>query len=285
MAIKKVGVVGCGLMGSGIAQVCAQNGYKVTVREVSQELLNKGFKRINNFLQGGVEKGKMKKEDMDKTLANLNGTTNLSDLKDSDIVIEAAIENIEEKKKIYKELDTLCPASTIFASNTSSCSITEMASVTKRRDKFIGLHFFNPVPIMKLLEIVKPEITSEETYQTCRSFGETLGKVIVTAKDTPGFIVNLLLVPYLIGAVRAVERGIATPQDIDTAMKLGCGYPMGPLELLDFVGLDTTYYIAEVMFNEFKSPEYAAPPLLKRMVLAGLNGKKVGKGFYDYTKK
>ena len=283
MAIKTVGVVGCGLMGSGIVQVCAQNGYKVIAREVNQELLDKGLSKIGSFLQAGVEKGKVKKEDMERTLANIKGTVSIADLKGCDIVIEAAIENMDEKKKVYKELDNICPPTTIFASNTSSLSITEMASVTKRPDKFIGLHFFNPVPIMKLLEIVRPEITSDETFQTCRAFGESLAKTIVTAKDTPGFIVNLLLVPYLLDAVRAVESGVATPQDIDTGMRLGCGHPMGPIELLDFVGLDTTYYIAEIMFREFKDTRYASPPLLKRMVLAGRNGKKSGRGFYDYS--
>ena len=285
MAIKTAGVVGCGLMGSGIVQVCAQGGYKTIVREVTQEFLDKGLGRIRSFVQGGVERGKIKKEDADSTLANIKGTTNLADLKDCDLVIEAAIENMAEKKKVFKELDGICGPETIFASNTSSLSITEMGAATKRIDRMIGLHFFNPVPLMKLVEIVRPETTSAQTYEAVRAFSGTLGKIVIIARDTPGFIVNLLLVPYLVGAVRAIENGVATKEDIDTGMKLGCGHPMGPIELLDFVGLDTTLYIADIMYNEFKDPQYAAPPLLRRMVLAGHNGKKSGRGFYDYAKK
>jgi 3-hydroxybutyryl-CoA dehydrogenase len=285
MQIKNVGIAGCGIMGSGIAQICAQNNYKVTVLEPTQELLDKGLGKIKSFLQAGVDRGKVKKEDMEKALSNIKGTTTLPDLKESDILIEAIIENMEEKKKLFRELDKLCPEHTIFASNTSSLSITEMAQVTKRPEKFIGLHFFNPVPIMKLVEIVRPEITSPQTYEIARSFIESLGKTVITAKDTPGFIVNLLLIPYLLDAIRAVENGLATKEDIDTGMKLGCGHPMGPLELLDFVGLDTTYYIANIMFEEFKDTRYAAPPLLKRMVAAGLCGRKSGKGFYSYETK
>lgn len=286
MAIKTVGVVGCGLMGSGIAQVIAQSGYKVILTEVTKELLDKGFAKIKNFLQGGVDRGKITKDVMEKTIGNIKPTMNLSDFSSCELVIEAIIENMDDKKKIFKQLDTICSPETIFSSNTSSLSITEMASVTKHRlNKFVGLHFFNPVPIMKLIEIVRPEVASEETYQTCKAFAETLGKTIITAKDSPGFIVNLLLVPYLLDAARAVEEGIATKEDIDTGMKLGCGHPMGPIELLDFVGIDTTYYIAEAMYKEFKDTRYASPTILKRMTLAGLHGRKTGKGFYDYTKK
>jgi 3-hydroxybutyryl-CoA dehydrogenase len=284
MAFKTVGVIGCGLMGSGIAQVCAQKGYNTTVREVNKELLDRGLGRIKNFLAEGVKRGKVSQPDMDNTLANIKGVIEFSALRDCDIVIEAVTEDMNMKKSVYKELDSVCKNETIFASNTSSLSITEMASVTKRHDRFIGMHFFNPVPIMKLVEIVRPEITSQQTYESVKAFGESLGKVVVTAKDTPGFIVNLLLVPYLLDAVRAVETGIATKEDIDNAMKLGCNHPMGPIELLDFVGLDTTYYIAEAMFQEFKDTRYASPTLLKRMVLAGRNGRKSGIGFYDYKR-
>jgi len=285
VAILNVGVVGCGLMGSGIAQVCAQKGYKTVVREVSDEFLKKGLDRIRSFLGEGVKRGKVAQADMDKTLAALSGTTSLADLKDCDLVIEAVVENLEEKRKVWKELDAVCKPSTIFASNTSSISITAQAAATKRLDRFVGLHFMNPVPIMKLLEIVRPEIASEATYAAAKAFGESLGKTVVTAKDTPGFIVNLLLVPYLCEAVRAVEQGLASKEDVDNSMKLGCGMPMGPIELLDFVGLDTTLYIMDVLFNEFHDPKYAAPPLLRRMVAAGYNGRKAGRGFYDYAKK
>jgi 3-hydroxybutyryl-CoA dehydrogenase len=283
--IQKVGVVGCGLMGSGITQACAQKGVSVTVCEVTDELLKKGLERIRNFLQEGVKRGKVSSADVDRTLAHIRGTTELEELRDCDLVIEAVIENMDEKKKVFRRLDEVLKPNALIASNTSSLSITEMASATRRMDRCIGMHFFNPVPLMKLVEIVRPEVTSEETYRSARSFGETLGKVVVTAKDNPGFIVNLLLVPYLLDAVRAVENGIATPEDIDQAMKLGCNHPMGPIELLDFVGLDTTYYIGEAMFQEFKDTRYAPPPLLKRMVLAGRNGRKAGRGFYDYTQK
>ncbi|HLG41783.1 MAG TPA: 3-hydroxybutyryl-CoA dehydrogenase [Planctomycetota bacterium] len=282
MAFSKIGVVGCGLMGSGIAQVCAQKGFRVVVREANQELLQKGLDRIKGFLAEGVKRGKVQQADMDKTLANLKGTTNLRDLADVDIVIEAITENMDAKKALWKELDGICKRETIFASNTSSLSITEMASVTQRQGKFIGMHFMNPVPLMKLVEIVRPEIADPDTYESVRQLGESLGKILITAKDTPGFIVNLLLVPFLCEAVRAVENGLATPQDIDTGMKLGCGHPMGPLELADYVGLDTTLYIADVIYGQFKDPKYAAPPLLRRMVMAGRLGRKTGRGFYEW---
>jgi 3-hydroxybutyryl-CoA dehydrogenase len=284
MPIQKVAVIGCGLMGSGIAQVCAQKGIPTIVREINDEALKKGLDRIRNFLAEGVKRGKVPQAQMDQTLANLSGTTSLAELKDCDLIIEAVVENLDEKRKVFAELDRVCKASTIFASNTSSISITAQAAATKRMDRFIGLHFMNPVPIMKLVEIVRPEVTSNETYAAAKTFAESLGKVTVTAKDTPGFIVNLLLVPYICEAVRALEGGLATKEDIDTAMELGCNMPMGPLKLLDFVGLDTTLYIMDTLFSEFRDPKYAAPPLLRRMVTAGFNGKKVGRGFYEYTK-
>jgi 3-hydroxybutyryl-CoA dehydrogenase len=284
MGIQNVGVVGCGLMGSGIAQVSAQKGYSTLVREINEDALRKGMDRIRGFLGEGVKRGKVPQAEMDRTLGNLRGTTSLGDLKDCDLVIEAVIENLEEKRKVWAELDRICKPSTIFASNTSSISITSQAAATRRHDRFLGLHFMNPVPIMKLLEIVRPEITSEETYQSARAFGESLGKTVVTAKDTPGFIVNVLLVPYLCEAVRAVEHQLATKEDVDQAMKLGCGMPMGPIELLDFVGLDTTLYIMDVLFEQFHDPRYAAPTLLRRMVAAGRVGKKSGRGFYEYAK-
>lgn len=285
MAIKKVGVLGCGLMGSGIAQVSIQAGYEVIVRELTDEFFQRGRKRIEDSLAKFVAKGKISAGDRDAALGRLRGTTKLADLADCDLIIEAVIENFDEKTKLYKELDKLCGPETIFASNTSSLSIGDMAAVTSRPDRFCGLHFFNPVALMKLVEIVRSIDTSEETYQTARAFAESVGKVSVTAKDTPGFIVNLLLVPYLLDAVRALEHGIASREDIDNAMKLGCGHPMGPLTLLDFVGLDTTYYIAEIMFDEFKDVRYASPPLLKRMVQAGYHGRKSGRGIYEYAEK
>lgn len=284
MAIKTVGVIGCGLMGSGIAQVCAQKGYITYIREVSQDLVQKGVNRIQQFLAEGMARGKVRPEEMAQVMTLLRPTTKIDDLKDCDLVIEAIVENLEEKKKVFAELDRVLPPHAIIASNTSSISITAMAAATKRPSQCIGLHFMNPVPIMKLVEIVRPEVTSPNTYEASKAFAESLGKVTVTAKDTPGFIVNLLLVPYLCEAVRAVDTGLSTPQDIDTAMKLGCGMPMGPIELLDFVGLDTTLYIMDVLFNEFHDPRFAAPPLLRRMVAAGWMGKKAGRGFYNYQK-
>lgn len=285
MAIRNVGVVGCGLMGSGIAQVCASSGYDVVIAEVNEELLNKGMDRLKGFLADGVKRGKMTQEKMDEILSRIKPTVSLQDFADRDIVIEAIIENMAEKRKLFAELDKICSPHTIFASNTSSLTIIEMAAATKRLDRFVGLHFFNPVPLMKLVEVIKTIASSDEVVQQAKAFAESLGKTTVLAKDTPGFIVNLLLVPYLLDAVRVYEAGLASKEDIDTAMVLGCGYPMGPLMLLDLVGLDTTYYIANVFFEEFKDPKYAAPPLMKRMVLAGLLGRKTGKGFYDYTDK
>jgi 3-hydroxybutyryl-CoA dehydrogenase len=285
MPIKKVGVLGCGLMGSGIAQVCAQSGYETIVREVNQQLLDKGLSRIKGFLEKGVAKGKVTQEQMNSTLSKLKGTINFEDLKNCDLIIEAVVEDIKLKQEVYKTLDSLCKPETIFASNTSSLTVVEMASATKRQDKFAGLHFFNPVPIMKLVEVVKTIQTSKETFDTVFNFAKSLGKEPIACKDNSGFVVNLLLVPYLLGAVKAYQDGIASAEDIDKGMVLGCGYPMGPLTLLDFVGIDTTYYIAEIMFNEYKQPQYAAPPLMRKMHLAGFHGIKTGKGFYVYNEK
>lgn len=283
MAIQKVGVIGCGLMGSGIAQISAQAGFPTVVREVSKEALDKGVGSIMKFMQGGVDRGKVSQFDLDKVKENLKGTTKLEDLADCDIVIEAIVENIGAKQELLAALDGLCKPETIFASNTSSLSVTEMSTFVKRPERVIGLHFFNPVPLMKLVEVVRGLNTSDATMEQGLAFAKSVGKAPIVAKDSPGFVVNLLLVPYLLGAIRAVEMGIATVPDIDQGMVLGCGHPMGPLTLLDFVGLDTTYYIANIMFDEFKSSEYAAPTLLKRMVLAGYHGRKSGKGFYDYS--
>ena len=282
MDIKKVGVLGCGLMGAGIAQTCAQAGYRTVVREVEQGFLDKGLGRIRKFLDDGVAKGKVAPEVREKTLANLSGTTKFDDLAGCDLVIEAIIENLDEKRKSYAALEALVPEHGIFASNTSSLCMMELAATTKRPDRFVGLHFFNPVPIMKLVEVIRALTTSQETYDRAIAFGKSLGKETITAPDRPGFIVNRLLVPYMLDAVRAFENGLGTAEDIDKGMTLGCGHPMGPFTLLDFVGLDTTYYIANIMFEEFREPAYAPPPLLKRMVLAGRLGRKSGRGFYQY---
>jgi 3-hydroxybutyryl-CoA dehydrogenase len=282
MEIKTVGVLGCGLMGSGIAQVCAASGYRTVVREVEQGFLDKGFGRINKFLNDGVEKGKVTADARDKTLANLSGTTTFDDLKGCDLIIEAIIENVEEKRKTFAALDAVVAAGTIFCSNTSSLCIQELAANTRRPDRFAGLHFFNPVPLMKLVEVIRALTTSDDTYQKVFAFAQSLGKEPITAPDKPGFIVNRLLVPYLLDAIRAFDHGLGTVEDIDKGMKLGTGYPMGPFTLLDFVGLDTTYYIANIMFEEYREPAYAPPPLLKRMVLAGRLGRKSGHGFYKY---
>jgi 3-hydroxybutyryl-CoA dehydrogenase len=282
MEIKTVGVLGCGLMGAGIAQVCAAAGYKTIVREVEDGLLKKGMGRIDKFLSDGVEKGKVTPEVRTKTLGNLAGTTKFEALKDCDLIIEAIIENVEEKTKTFAALDALVGQHTIFCSNTSSLCITELAAKTKRPDRFAGLHFFNPVPLMKLVEVIRALTTSDETYQSVFAFAQSLGKEPITAPDKPGFIVNRLLVPYLLDAIRSYEHGLGTVEDIDKGMKLGTGYPMGPFTLLDFVGLDTTYYIANIMFEEYREPVYAPPPLLKRMVLAGRLGRKSGHGFYKY---
>jgi 3-hydroxybutyryl-CoA dehydrogenase len=281
--IRRVGVLGCGLMGAGIAQVAATAGYDTTVRDVSQQVWDKARARIEKSLAKFVEKGKLAAGDRDAALKRLRFTTTTADLQGCDIVVEAVTEDLELKNSLWRELDARCGPATIFASNTSSLTIAAMAAATNRPDRFVGLHFFNPVPLMPLVEVVRTVTTSEETFRRAFAFAQSLGKDPVAAKDTSGFIVNLLLVPYLLDAIRAVERGIGSVPDIDKAMQLGCGYPMGPLTLLDFVGLDTTYRIAEIMFTEYREHRYAPPPLLKRMVLAGMNGRKSGKGFYDYS--
>src|SRR6516164_670337 len=282
MQIQKVGVLGCGLMGSGIAQVAAMAGFDVIVLEVDQKYIDKGFAGIEKSLAKFAEKGNLK-ETPQAVRARLKGTTRHADLADCDIVVEAVIENIDEKRKMYAALDGVVKKDAIFATNTSSISVTELMAATKRPERFIGLHFFNPVPLMKLVEVVRTIATAADVYETAYGFAKKLGKVPVRTSDKTGFIVNRLLVPYLLDAVRAYEEGVGSIEDIDNAMKLGCGYPMGPLTLLDFVGLDTTYYITHVMYDEFKERRFASPPLLKRMVMAGWYGRKSGKGFYDYS--
>ena len=282
MAIEKVGVVGCGLMGSGIALVSAQAGFSTVVREVTPELLEKGLKGIEKNLVRLVEKGVISDSAKNEMRSRLKGVTAIEELKDCDVIVEAIIEQLPAKRELFTALDSLCPAHTIFASNTSSLTITEIAAATKRPQRFVGLHFFNPVPVMKLVEVVKTIATDPAVYEEMVAFGTKLGKTPVRAHDGGGFIVNRLLVPYLLDAIRALEDGVGSVVDIDNSMKLGCGYPMGPFTLLDFVGLDTTYYISQIMFDEFKEKRFAAPPLLKRMVLAGWHGKKTGRGFYDY---
>jgi 3-hydroxybutyryl-CoA dehydrogenase len=283
MAIHKVGVVGCGLMGGGIAQVSAQAGFPTVVREVSANALEKGLGSIRKFLQGGVDKGKLAAADMERTLANLTGTTDLGALADCDLVVEAATENLALKRELFSSLDSLCAPSALFASNTSSLSITELGTFTKRPGRVIGLHFFNPVPLMKLVEVVKTVRTEPAVVADANAWVLALGKTAVNCGDSTGFVVNRLLIPYMLDAVRVFEQGLASRDDIDNAMKLGCGYPMGPLFLADYVGLDTTYYISEIMFDEFKEPRFAAPPMLKRLVLAGMHGRKTGRGFYDWS--
>jgi 3-hydroxybutyryl-CoA dehydrogenase len=287
MDIKKVGVLGCGLMGSGIAQVCATAGFDVTVLEVEQKYLDKGFagieKSLAKFAERPVGKGGITPQQKDEIRARLKGTTNKAELADCDIVIEAIIENVEEKKKMYASLDGIVKKDAIFASNTSSISVTELLTAVKRPERLIGMHFFNPVPLMKLVEVVKTIVTAPAVDDAAYEFAQKLGKVPVRTSDKTGFIVNRLLVPYMLDAIRAYEEGVGSIEDIDNAMKLGCGYPMGPFTLLDFVGLDTTYYITLVMFDEFKERRFASPPLLKRMVMAGWYGRKTGRGFYDYS--
>jgi 3-hydroxybutyryl-CoA dehydrogenase len=287
MEIKEVGVLGCGLMGSGIAQVAATAGFDTTVLEVEQRFLDKGFagieKSLSKFAERPPEKGGITVQQKKEILSRLRGTTNPADLADCDIVIEAIIESVPQKKEMYAALDGVVKKHAIFASNTSSISITELMTATKRPERFIGLHFFNPVPLMKLVEVVRTIATAPDVYESAVEFAKKLGKVPVRAKDTTGFIVNRLLVPYMLDAIRAYEEGVGSIEDIDNAMKLGCGYPMGPFTLLDFVGLDTTYYITHVMYDEFKERRFASPPLLKRLVMAGWYGRKSSKGFYDYS--
>jgi len=285
MAIQRVGVVGFGQMGSGIAQVCAQAGIDTLVREVDQSLIDKGFQRVDGSLARLVKSGRANEDNARAARGRILGTLSLADFKDRDLVIEAVVEEIGPKKKVFAELDTVCPAATIFCSNTSSLTIVEMAAATRRPDRFAGLHFFNPPVIMKLVEIVKALTTSDETVATLREFVGRLGKTGVVCKDTTGFIVNRLMVPYLLGAVRMLGLGIATKEDIDQAVKLGLGHPMGPFELIDYTGLDINYHVANAFFEEFKDPSVAAPPLLRRMVLAGRLGTKTGKGFYEYDEQ
>jgi 3-hydroxybutyryl-CoA dehydrogenase len=282
MEIKKVGVCGCGLMGSGIAQVAAMAGFDVVSLEADPKFIDKGFAGIQKSLAKFGEKGNLK-EPANVVFGRLKGTTKAEDLADCDIVIEAIIENVNEKKALYAKLDGIVKHGAIFATNTSSISVTELLPAVKRPERFVGLHFFNPVPLMKLVEVVRTIATDEQVFETVFQFAKKLGKIPVRTSDKSGFIVNRLLVPYLLDAIRAYEEGVGSIEDIDWAMRLGCGYPMGPFTLLDFVGLDTTYYITHVMFDEFKERRFAAPPLLKRMVLAGWYGRKSGKGFYDYS--
>ena len=284
MAIKKVGVLGCGLMGSGIAQVAAQAGYDVVVREVEQKFIDKGMGGIQKNLAKSVEKGKMQQADADVCIGRLKGTTSLQDLADCDIIIEAIIENAQLKKETYAELDKIVKPEALFASNTSSLTITELSMATARPKQFIGLHCFNPVPVMKLVEVVRTILTDDASFDAAFAFAKSLGKEAVSCRDNSGFIVNRLLVPYILDAIRAYEEGVGSIEDIDKAMVLGCGHPMGPFTLLDFVGLDTTYYITHVMYEEYQEKRFAAPPLLRKMVLAGRLGRnKTGTGFYDYS--
>lgn len=283
--IRKVGVLGCGLMGAGVAEVAAKAGYDTVVREVSEELVQKGLGRIKGSMDKAVEKGKLDASARDQAAGRLSGVVGLEDLADCDVIVEAIIENLDEKRKTFGILDGVVKEGAIFASNTSSLTITQIAMSTKRPEAFVGLHFFNPVPVMKLVEVVRTLLTSDATFERAFEFARSLGKEPIACRDNSGFIVNRLLVPYLLDAIRALEEGVGTVEDIDKGMQLGCGYPMGPFTLLDFVGLDTTYYIANIMFEEYREKRFAPPPLLKQMVLAGRFGKKSGRGFYDYSKK
>ncbi|HEY7461501.1 MAG TPA: 3-hydroxybutyryl-CoA dehydrogenase [Gemmatimonadota bacterium] len=281
--IRTVGVLGCGLMGSGIAEVSARAGYRTIVLEADEAILAAGLKKVQSSLGRAVERKRLAAEEAQQITSRLSGTTRVEEVAPADIVVEAVVEDLAVKNQLFAALDPLCSERTLFASNTSSLTISAMAAATQRPDRFVGLHFFNPVPIMKLVEVVRSVQTSRESFERAFAFAKSLGKEPIACKDSSGFVVNLLLVPYILGAIRAVERGVASIEDIDKGMQLGCGHPMGPLTLLDFVGLDTTYRIAEIMFEEYKDPLYAAPPLLKRMVLAGFLGKKSGRGFYDYS--
>ncbi len=282
MEIKKIGVIGCGQMGSGIAQVCAQAGYQVVASEMNEELLNKGLAAINSALAKSVERGKIGEPDKEATLSRIKGTTHMKDFNDCDLVVEAAVENMDLKKKLFAELDKICPPHALLASNTSSLSILDMAMATTRPDKVLGLHFFNPVPVMQLLEIVRTIATSDEAIAAGKEFGQAVGKTVVIARDAPGFIVNRLMVPFLLNAVRMLESGLASKEDIDNSVTLGLNHPMGPMRLLDLVGIDVIYYVACAMYEETKDPQYAPPVLMKKMVTAGWYGRKTGKGFYAY---
>ncbi len=285
MKIKKVAVIGCGLMGAGIVEVSARAGFDTTVRELDDELLDAGLERVRGSLGKAVAKGRLEQSAADEALARITGTTRLEDLEQADLVIEAIVENPEVKARMLGEIDRLVQAEAVFASNTSSLTVTQLAAATNRADRVIGLHFFNPVPVMKLVEVVRILTTADEVVTAASEFVRAIGKEPVQCRDNSGFIVNRLLVPYLLDAIRAVEEGVGSIEDIDKGMQLGCGHPMGPLTLLDFVGLDTTYYIANIMFEEYRERRFAPPPLLKRMVLAGHHGRKSGRGFYDYSKK
>jgi 3-hydroxybutyryl-CoA dehydrogenase len=285
MEIKKVGVVGCGSMGAGITQLCAQSGFPVVVSEINDELLKRGMGFIDKTLARSVEKGKLEQKDKDAIMGRIKGTTNTKDFADCDLMIEAAIENLDLKKKIFAELDGICPKQAILATNTSCLSIIDMAMVTKRADKVVGLHFFNPAPIMKLLEIVRTIATSDETMATSQSFGQKLGKTTVVAKDSPGFIVNRLWIPFMLHSIRLYEEGVASREDIDNAIQLGLNYPMGPLTLSDMVGIDVVKFVSDALYEQLKDPRYITPTLVDKMVAAGWLGRKTGKGFYDYTKK
>jgi len=282
MEIKKVGVVGGGIMGGGIAQVSAQAGYEVVMSEINDELLNKGLASINSILARSVEKGRMSQEDKDATMARIKGTTNTKDFSDCDLVIEAIIENMDLKKKVFAELDKICPKHAILATNTSCLSVIDMAKATNRPEQVLGMHFFNPVPVMRLLELVKTILTSDEALETARKFGESIGKTVSVSPDIPAFVVDQLANPFLLDAIRMVENGVATAEDIDTGVRMGLNHPMGPLALADLVGLDTILFIANALYDELKDPKFAPPTLLKKMVAAGWLGRKTGKGFYEY---
>ncbi|MFQ5688893.1 MAG: 3-hydroxyacyl-CoA dehydrogenase family protein [Gemmatimonadota bacterium] len=281
--IQRVGVVGCGLMGAGIAQVSAQSGYETVVREVEQGLVDRGLAGIRSNLDRAARKGRMTDAQRDETMGRLSGTTDLAELSECDLVIEAIVESREAKTALFRELDERCKATAIFASNTSSLGITELAAASGRADRFVGLHFFNPVPVMQLVEVVRCGATSDPTFKQARVFAASLGKTPIACRDNTGFIVNRLLVPYMLDSIRAYEQGVGSIPDIDTGMRLGCGYPMGPFTLGDFVGLDTLFRIAEIMYDEYKDPRFAPPSLLRRMYVAGLHGRKTGEGFYDYS--
>ena len=282
MEIKKVGVVGCGIMGSGITQLCAQSGYQVTVSEINDDLLNKGLVSINSALTKSVEKGKLSPEEKNNTLSRIKGTTNTNDFSDCDLVIEATVENMDLKKRTFADIDKICKKQAILATNTSCLSIIDMALATVRPDKVLGLHFFNPAPVMQLIEIVKTIVTSDDTLEMSKTFGKSLGKTVVIAQDTSGFIVNRLLTPFILNAIRMLDAGVATRDNIDTAINLGLNHPIGPLAIADLIGLDTTFFIANTLYEEFKDSQYAPPPLMKKMIAAGWLGRKTGKGFYDY---